>query len=163
MAKKSEGLKIEWLDRRTNKLPFFTLTGTDDLYRQAMKHLEVPYPAAWFSNPDHQGACCHYYTNPKGESVCVVALDILKHIDKDQVTILSMLVHEASHVVEEFFDNIGEKNPASEQRAYALQYVSDELFREYRRQKEALTRRAPDTTHTADDTKPAKRSKTRAR
>ena len=142
MAKKSSTLKIEWLDRRTNKLPYFTLAGTDELYREAMKHLEVPYPAAWFANPERQGACCHYYENPEGDTVCVVALDILKHIDKDQVEILAILVHEAAHIVEEFFSGLGEKNPASEQRAYAMQYVSQELFTDYRRQKEALTGRA---------------------
>lgn len=135
-------LEIEWLDRRTNKLPYFTLAGTDELYRKAMKHLEVAYPAAWFENPERQGAVCHFYTNPEGDTVCVVALDILRHIDRDQTSILAMLVHEASHIVEEHFDNLGEKKPASEQRAYALQYVCEELFIEYRRQKEALTGRA---------------------
>ena len=135
-------LKVEWLDRNTNKLPYFTLCGTDALYREACAHLEVAYPEEWLRLKPEVGACCHYYENPEGNTVCIVAIDILKNIERDQVEILSMLVHEASHVVEEFFDSIGERKPASEQRAYALQYVSSELFHEYRRQKEALISRA---------------------
>lgn len=134
-------IKAEWLDRNTNKLPYFTLAGSDDIYRGVCKHLQVAYPAAYLPNKD-TGACVHFYENEDNKSVCVVALDILANLHRDQVEVLAMLVHEAAHIVEEFFDGIGEKKPASEQRAYAMQYVSQELFIEYRRQKEALTKRA---------------------
>lgn len=136
-------LKIKWLDRRMNRLPFFTLAGTDALYREATKAISIDYPQAWL--PRHQfGACTHFYDNAEGDKVCIVSIDILKHVANtpDQVTVLAMLVHEASHIVDEFFEDLGEHKPASEQRAYAMQYASEELFAEYRRQKEALTGRA---------------------
>lgn len=136
-------LEVKWLDRRMNKLPYFTLCGTDKLYREACAHIGVAYPTAWL--PGHDlGAVTHFYKNQEGDTVLIVGIDILRHDQNtpDQVTVLSMLVHEASHIVEEFFEGIGEHKPASEQRAYAMQYVSEELFDEYRRQKEALTGRA---------------------
>lgn len=136
-------LKIKWLDRRMNRLPYFTLAGTDKLYREACAHIGVAYPTAWL--PGHQyGAVTHFCKNQEGDTVLIVGMDILHHATStmDQVTILSMLVHEASHIVDEFFEGIGEHKPASEQRAYAMQYVTEELFAEYRRQKEALTERA---------------------
>lgn len=133
-------LEIEWLDRSTDTLPYFTLAGTDELYREACAHLGIAYPEAYI--PEKANACVHYYENQKGESSIIVCFDIVKWLDRDQVQTLALLVHEASHVVNEHFEQLGEKNPASEQRAYALQYVFAELFHEYRRQKEALTKRA---------------------
>lgn len=136
-------LQVEWLDRRMNRLPFFTLAGTDALYREATKAIGIDYPQAWLPKSDF-GAVTHFYKNAEGQSVCIVGIDILKHLKEteDQVIVLAMLVHEAAHIVEDFFETIGEHTPASEQRAYAMQYASEELFHEYRRQKEALTGRA---------------------
>lgn len=136
----STEIKAEWLDRNTNKLPFFTLTGSDDIYRDVCKHLKIEYPEKYI--PDNASACVHYYEDEDKKSVCVVSLDIMKWLEKDQADVLALLVHEASHVVDEHFLVMGERKPAPEQRAYALQYVSGELFIEYRRQKEALIARA---------------------
>lgn len=135
-------MEVQWLDRETNRLPYFTLCGTEQLYRDAMAHLQIAYPQAWIPSPKKNGAVTHFYENPQGDTVCVVALDIKEYLGRDQVMTLSMLVHEASHIVDTFFDSIGETKPAEEQRAYAMQYVASELFYEYRRQKEALTGRA---------------------
>lgn len=136
-------LEVKWLDRRLNKLPYFTLAGTDKLYRDACAHIGVDYPTKWLPKHDH-GAVTHFYKNQEDDTVLIVGMDILRMLKDfpDQVVVLSMLVHEASHIVDEFLEGIGEHQPASEQRAYALQYVSEELFAEYRRQKEALTGRA---------------------
>lgn len=133
-------IKAEWLDRNTNKLPFFTLAGSDEIYRGVCKHLQIAYPEQYI--PDGANACVHYYESEEKKPTVVVCLDIMQWLNKDQADVLALLVHEASHVVDEHFLMMGEKKPAPEQRAYALQYVSGELFIEYRRQKEALTKRA---------------------
>jgi hypothetical protein len=50
----------------------------------------------------------------------------------DGIDVATLLVHEAVHVVQEYFRYIGEDNPGNEIEAYAIQNVSASLMRAYR-------------------------------
>jgi hypothetical protein len=52
--------------------------------------------------------------------------------EADGVDVATLLVHEAVHVVQEYFRYIGEDNPGSEIEAYAIQNVSASLMNAYR-------------------------------
>jgi hypothetical protein len=52
------------------------------------------------------------------------------------VQIAALLVHEAVHIWQQYCADIGEKEPASEQEAYAIQSISQTLMEEYARRLE---------------------------
>lgn len=45
----------------------------------------------------------------------------------DVISRIGLIAHEASHVVDELFDHIGEARPGAEQRAYLTQYFVEEI------------------------------------
>lgn len=121
-------MKIKWLNRRMSQLgPYLTLCTTKAQYLQALKDCDVEQPDAWVS--DRAGATVHHLHNLKGEAVCVVC--IREHPDSSAVEIAGLLVHEAVHVVQSYFSDLGEREPASEQHAYAVQSVAQELLQAY--------------------------------
>lgn len=122
-----------WLDRTIAPLtPFFTLVRSEKDFSHAMAHCKVAsVEAGHWLDGQKGGACCHFLEHNEEGSSIVVAIFVQ---DETPIQIASLLVHEAVHIVDHYFQDIGETRPASEQRAYATQYVSQTLMTEYVRQ-----------------------------
>lgn len=121
-----------WLDRTVAPaLPFITLVRSEEDFLSAMAHCKVePVDAGrWVKGSN--AACCHYLEHKVDKTCVIVAI----HIDGETpIQIACLLVHEAVHIVDHYFEEISERRPASEQRAYATQIVSQTLMEEYVRQ-----------------------------
>jgi hypothetical protein len=121
-----------WLDRTVAPLaPYVTLVRTERDYLKAMKTCGIVNPDKWVSD-ENGGATVHYLADLKGKKCCIVAISVSK--DGTPIEIAALLVHEAVHVVQNYFEDISERNPAKEQMAYAVQYMSQTLMTEYERQ-----------------------------
>lgn len=95
-----------------------------------MRHCRVSTNASWIrSRRAH--ATTHFLQNDKGDLVCVVALSDWQ--TRNGVEIAGLLVHEAVHVWQEYCQSIGEDHPGSEQEAYAVQAIAQELMAEFAR------------------------------
>lgn len=122
-------MKTNWLDRRIAAPgPYLTLCTTEAEYKQALKECGVPALAPWIKTA-HADASCHYLDRKDGNAVCVICIRVTP--ERNAVEIAGLLVHEAVHVVQDYFQRIGECAPAVEQQAYAIQAVSQELMAAY--------------------------------
>lgn len=122
---------VRWLDRRiAHPGPYLALCLTEDEFLAAMKHCKISQPPKWIKTPTAH-ATTHMLANDKGEAVCVVTLRDWEGCNPIEVA--GLLVHEAVHVWQEYAERIGEQYPASEQEAYAIQSVAQELMAEFAR------------------------------
>lgn len=120
-----------WLDRRIAPPgPYLTLCLTEDEFLAAMRHCKITHPPAWLKSPT-ANATTHMLTNNKGEAVCIITMRDWE--GRDPIEVAGLLVHEAVHVWQEYAERIGEHTPGSEQEAYAIQAVAQELMAEYAR------------------------------
>lgn len=104
-------------------------TDEADYYR-TLRYLKIPI-ADWDRWLMQDAlATTHYFTTPKGSRVTIVCIPVKPEIDG--IDVATLLVHEAVHVVQEYFRYICEDNPGSEIEAYAIQNVSASLLRAYR-------------------------------
>lgn len=130
-------MKLEWLERNTVVTPYLLLAGDEATYREACAQLDDKWPVPWL--PKHHGANTHTFRTDT-KVTCVVALDVAAAAKReDQVPVIGLLAHEAMHVAQEMFRNIGENEPSPEFQAYAVQNILQQLLWDYVRQKEALS------------------------
>lgn len=128
MAKKTP--KIEWLDRRISAPgPYLTLCLSEAEYRAAMAHLRVDVVSDWIRTPQAD-ATAHHVHSTKGLA-CVVCLRVKE--DRGPIEVAGLLIHEAVHAWQEWCAYYGETTPGSEQEAYAVQAISQELLAEFAR------------------------------
>lgn len=155
-------MELVWLNRHTMVTPHLLLAGDESTYRDACAHLKDAWPGPWLR--EGFGACTHTYYK-EGKLTCIVAINVAEAATReDQVPVIGLLAHEATHVVQKMYENVGEHPPGSEHQAYSMQNVLQELLWEYSRQKEALTGRASGSTmKTVPRTKTANRSTPRAK
>ena len=120
-----------WLARDVARAgPHMTLVRSEAAYEHAIAHLNVKRPNVWVDDEDG-GATTHVLTNDENEMTCVIAISVT---DQDGIQIAALLAHEATHVAQYHFEHIGERKPAIEQMAYAVQYLTQTLMYEYLRQ-----------------------------
>ena len=119
-----------WLERTVAPVaPFITLVRNEEDYLDAMAHCKVQNPEQWVVK---EGAAATHLLDHATDGVCcVVAIHVT---DQTPIQIAALLVHEAVHVVQHYFEQIAERHPAIEQTAYAIQYMSQTLMEEYFRQ-----------------------------
>ncbi len=120
----------QWLDRRVAKPgPYLTLCLTPEEMDHAAEGLTkwpLPFPQ-W-------GATAHMFCKDGTNDLCVIvtlAEDSQKN--NSPIEIAGMLVHEAVHAWQYYAEKMGEDKPGSEQEAYAIQAMSQELMAEYAR------------------------------
>lgn len=124
-------MKTKWLDRRiAHPGPYLALCLSEQEYLDAMWHLRVKNPPDWITAP-HADATAHYIRNAKHELCCVVCLR--GAVGRDPIEVAGLLVHESVHVWQEYAASIGERHPGSEQEAYAIQGIAQELMAEFAR------------------------------
>lgn len=122
-------MKIKWLTRYgCPPMPFLCLVMTPDELAAVERKLGTCgalFPAS--------GAHTLTYDRKDGRGItCVVALaETLAK--RDLIQIQALLVHEAVHIWQKHAADIGEDFPGAEQEAYAIQYLSEALLREFDR------------------------------
>lgn len=118
-----------WLDRRIAAPgPYLALCLTEQEFHHALHKLKV-HARPDFVNPGAD-ATTHHMTNG-GASTCIVCLK--GHEGRNPIEVAGMLVHEAVHIWQEYCNMIGERNPGTEQEAYAVQAIAQELMSEFAR------------------------------
>ncbi len=123
-------MATKWLDRRVAAPgPYLALVLSQAEFDAALKHLKVPLGARYL-NSDHSNATAHTFEGKHGLA-CVVALGDVGV--RSGVEIAGLLVHEAVHVWQWHCDYLGEHRPGTEQEAYAVQAIAQELMAEYSR------------------------------
>lgn len=110
--------------------PHVTLVLNEEDYLSAMAHCKVSNPSEWIVG-DASSATAHWLQHPTDGLCAVVALQVTT---QKRIQIYALLVHEAVHVAQAYFEHIGEHSPAKEQQAYAIQLISQNLMFEYKRQ-----------------------------
>lgn len=120
-----------WLDRRIGALgPYLTLCLSEAELRAVTKRLGVE--CRWLA--PGKDASVHSFAGPRGLCSVVCLGDVR---DRSGVEIAGLLIHEAVHVWQCWCEDVGETHPGSEQEAYGVQAVAQELLAEYARRIEA--------------------------
>jgi len=122
---------LRWLDRTLSVSNVYLALCLDEelFYRELVRMGVKPNSAPeWIPKSGH--ACCHFLEH-KGREVCIVCIRPEKRPIED---IYGLLVHEAVHIWQRAAELMGEKEPASEQEAYAVQHISLQLMWSYRGQ-----------------------------
>ena len=123
--------KTQWLDRRIAfPGPYLSLCLSEAEFIRALKDCGIKESIAWIKT-DYAQATAHYLHNTVGDLVCIVCLRDWEN--RNPVEIAGLLIHEAVHVWQEYAERIGERYPAREQEAYAIQAISQELLAEFSR------------------------------
>lgn len=118
---------MKWLPRSLFNGPYLCLCLSNKDLKKVNKHLKTSL--AW---PSANGSCYQLESNDK--VTCVVCLNsVLGHSIE---ALVGILTHEATHVVDDTFSFIGEKEPSKEFRAYSMQNVTQTLFEELLRRVE---------------------------
>jgi hypothetical protein len=121
---------IRWLDRRIARPgPYMTLCLTQQEFDSALKHCKVRDRPLWVN--DNADATAHHLYNGEGDSVTIVCLRDWEK--RSGIEVAGLLIHEAVHIWQEYCIMLGEKNPGTEQEAYAIQAISQELMAEFSR------------------------------
>lgn len=113
-----------------------TLCKSEEDFLKVLKYLKVKEIPQWI--PEGGAACVRPYRK-KGELLCIVCIE--KPVKKTPSKINAILVHEAVHVWQAYRDEIGELKPASEQEAYSIQCISENLMEEYWKKPPTLKKR----------------------
>lgn len=123
-------MKTRWLDRRIARPgPFLALCLSEREFVAALQHLKFSQVPRWVSSGAN--ATMHTLEHTDGRTVCIVCMS--GHEERNAIEIAGLLIHEAVHVWQHYCDEIGERNPGSEQEAYAIQAIAQELLAEYAR------------------------------
>lgn len=131
-------MKLKWLDRTLIVGPYLVLCKTEKELAAAFKHCNLDYNQYKSDEelrfPD-QGCAKTFRLEKEGAEmhINVVALGSTSGASYSQV--LGILAHEASHVVDDFFEAIRETNPSSEFKAYCTQAIVENLVEDYRRKR----------------------------
>ena len=123
-----------WLDRTLITGDYLCLCTTEEEFVKELKRTKVPVPWSKWVDEDAL-ATTHFLITAKGSRATFVCIN-----DKETegIPVATLLVHEAVHVVQEYFRYMGEESPSIEFQAYAIQKVSallmyaysDKLFKE---------------------------------
>jgi phospholipid N-methyltransferase len=118
---------MTWLDRTLIRGDFLCLCTTEAEFLKELKRTKSPAPwPKWIE--DDAFATTHYIVTGKGNRATIVCMTDKK---MDGIPAASLLVHEAVHVVQEYFRHIGEDQPSIEMQAYAIQEVAAQLMFAY--------------------------------
>lgn len=124
-------MKSKWLDRRIAAPgPFLTLCLSEEEYLAAATHCKIKYPQPWIKT-EFAHATVHQWTTSCGFISCVVCLN--DYEGRDPVEVAGLLVHESVHIWQDYCNAIGETRPGTEQEAYAIQAIAQELMAEFAR------------------------------
>lgn len=98
---------------------FVGFTMSKKAYLKEMKRLEIVNPSPFLS--DNSNATCHHFVGKTGR-VSVIAMKRPTGVNVGQVA--GLIAHEAVHVVQRLWDEIGETDPGHEAEAYLVQTIT---------------------------------------
>lgn len=116
--------KPKWLNNALIIGPYITLCLSYDEYVKVVKKSDYITPK-WNS----PGRC--EIIKRKEDMICVVTLQ--HFLNRPLHECVGLLNHEASHALDSYFEDIGERHPSDEFRAYAYQGITQNLFVEFTR------------------------------
>lgn len=120
---------FRWLDRRIAKPgPRLTLCLDEGEFIAAVKRLKVKSPAEWINAGADATA---HYLHLGANQVVIVCLSGWR--GRTAIEVAGLLIHEAVHVWQFYARDMGEDAPGSEQEAYAVQAIAQELLAEFAR------------------------------
>jgi hypothetical protein len=127
-------VKLQWLDTALLDGPHLILCLSEKQYLKVMTKYKIKNPSDWII--DGKNATCHTFVsfrNDGGSStICAICIQ-----QQDRMTyskVAGLIVHEAVHVAQHFFEDIGETNPGNEIEAYIIQRIAQNLLFAYERQ-----------------------------
>lgn len=115
--------------------------------------VKLDHPPAFDPDNTAVGNMQELVHEAKGHSCFVVAIDLAAIISAGPMMhaqLAGVAGHEASHVVDEIFEHVGEHHPGTETRAYLLQWVVESICEFYYLRFECLRQY-----HGPDEGKPA--------
>lgn len=109
--------------------PYVALVLSDKAYQKALNKMGVPQAqrGPWISN-DQSDATSHILENGS-DMACVVALRV--KAGTTGIEIAGLLVHEATHIFQEWCSKAGERHPSNEFEAYSIQTLAQSLMQSY--------------------------------
>jgi hypothetical protein len=120
-----------WLDRGFVHGPYYTLCLNEKDFKAALKHLKCEAKSP-FLKTEHANATTHFLLDPEGKQCAIVCMGTWS--DQTGISIAGLLVHEATHIFQEWCEHRGEYNPGREFEAYSIQWLSQQLMWEFERQ-----------------------------
>ena len=119
-----------WLYRHLITGPYVALALNEKQFHKAMNDCRIPAAehGDWIKNA-HSDATVHYLDNDKKELCCIVAIRTKKKQNPNEI--VGLLVHEATHIWQQFCERIGELSPSREFEAYSIQAISQTLISAY--------------------------------
>jgi len=123
--------KSHWLDRSLFTSPYYyRLCLTEKEFHKELKGLKLP-KKDWpnFIKTERAGATVHTFESDEGMLCAIVCL---RKTSNQIESIYGLLIHEAQHLVDYCFEELGETEPSSELKAYAIQTISQRLIESYK-------------------------------
>lgn len=123
---------VKWLDRSIAVSIHYCLVTSEEMFYRELRRLKLSrdeHPDFIASKQSH--GTTHFLVH-EGKQVAMVAIRPEK---RDLVEIHGLLVHEAVHIWQRTREVMRERDPSSEFEAYSIQWVSQQLMWEYRKQK----------------------------
>jgi len=128
--------KYQWLDRRISApAPFMTLCLSQAEFHDVLSKMGCKERPDWLKT-DHADATAHHLSTSDGKAASIVCIKANR--DRPGIEVAGLLIHEAVHIWQRYCEWYGETNPGSEQEAYAIQSISQELMTEYARRLDGL-------------------------
>lgn len=97
-------------------------------YEKEMKKLHIKDYCPF---PDNKAVCTFIQNETKGSAIHGILFDKQAHKHRPLKQQIGLLVHEAVHVVDNVFDDIGERNPGKETKAYLTQFIVQNILTEF--------------------------------
>jgi hypothetical protein len=111
--------------------PFVALVTSEDMLADELRRLKFRENIP-FLRSEAADATTHFLVN-RGNTTALVCLGNTEGRTKAEV--IGLLAHEAVHIMQDYFESIGESTPSKEVQAYAVQHYTQLLFHEWEKTK----------------------------
>jgi len=119
--------KPAWCNRGMIESPFYTAVClSEEAFHRALKQMKLPkkdWPS--FMQSRYADATVHMFDSGRSHAaiVCMRGWE-----GREPIEIAGLLVHEATHMWQEYCEQIGEHSPSKEFEAYGIQALSQSLM-----------------------------------
>lgn len=131
----TRAVKPAWLSRATFSAVPYTLVTSEAMLRDVLKDMDYPHPERehmFGGNKDARAMCSWWGVDADWKAI--VQIDGTNPDNHSPIDIAGALVHEAVHIWQRTMQVAGEDSPSKEFMAYGIEFISENLMREYSRQ-----------------------------